>query len=84
MADVFFGRMRNQGGVSKRVALKVPRAEYASKPSAPSAFFGEVGLVSRLDPPKLAQTYATGSYGPRRTIMMEYLEGQSLLAVQRE
>jgi len=85
MAEVFLALSgAHQSGLSKLVVLKVLRPDLAPTERADFArmFYDEGRLAMRLSHPNIVQAHEVGTEDTFSFIAMEYLEGQSLSAVQ--
>ncbi len=82
MAEVYLAVGRGPGGFNKLVVLKTLRRTLAPDSDMRQAFLAEARLSARLNHPNVVQVYevvdTTVPY-----IVMEYLEGQTLSAIQR-
>ncbi len=83
MANVYLALSRGPDGFRKAVVIKKLRATYADDPEFVQMFREEARLAARLNHPNIVQTLDFGTEGDRYVIVMEYLEGQSLHAIQR-
>jgi eukaryotic-like serine/threonine-protein kinase len=82
MADVFLGVARKPGGFNKLVVLKVLRAQYAHDVEFSKMFFDEARLSARFNHPNVVQTFEVEEDQGRHFLVMEYLEGQPLAALE--
>jgi len=83
MGDVYLALLRGPAGVKKLQVLKQLLPEYANDPELCAMFLDEGRLATRLSHPNIVQTNAVIEEGSSYFIQMEYLEGQSLYAIQR-
>lgn len=70
------------GNFKKLMVLKTIREELAFDPDIVAMFLGEARLCARLNHANLVQVYEVME-SPRPRIVMEYLEGLSLIEIQR-
>jgi eukaryotic-like serine/threonine-protein kinase len=84
MADVWLVVMLGPAGFSKLLALKELKPEYCSSAEFVAMVMAEARLAARLGHPNIVQTFEVGLNGRRPGIVMEWLDGQSLLALQRQ
>jgi eukaryotic-like serine/threonine-protein kinase len=80
MAEVFEGRDRL---LARRVAIKVPLAQYAHDPEFAQRFRREAQAAASLSHPGVVAVYDTGSENGTHFIVMEYVEGRTLKDVIR-
>lgn len=83
MARVFLAVSHGPIGFSKLAVLKVVRPQLAEDPEILSMFLDEARLAGRLNHANVVQTYEVGEEDGRYVLVMEYLEGQPLRALQR-
>jgi serine/threonine-protein kinase len=83
MAHVFLAVSHGPVGFSKLAVLKVVRPQLAEDPEILSMFLDEARLAGRLNHANVVQTYEVGEEDGRYVLVMEYLEGQPLRALQR-
>ncbi|MBI5533354.1 MAG: serine/threonine protein kinase [Deltaproteobacteria bacterium] len=84
MARVLLALSRGPARVKKLVVIKEILADLASDAEFVAMFLDEARLASRLSHPNVIDIYEVGIDGsdpPRPFIVMEYLEGQSLLGL---
>jgi len=81
MADVYLASAAGLASFNKLLVLKVLRADAA--PEFLHMFLDEARLSACFNHPHIVQTYEVGEVGGRYFIALEYLDGQSLRAVQR-
>ena len=83
MGDVYLAILRGPAGVKKLQVVKLLLPEYAEDPELTAMFLDEGRLATRLNHPNIVQTNAVLEEGSRYFLQMEYLEGQSLYALER-
>ncbi len=83
MAHVFLAVSHGPVGFSKLAVLKVVRPQLAEDPEILRMFLDEARLAGRLNHANVVQTYEVGEEDGRYVLVMEYLEGQPLRALQR-
>jgi serine/threonine protein kinase len=83
MGDVYLATTDGVAGFSKLLVVKELRAEQADDDVYVNMFMDEARLAARLSHPNIVQTIEVGSDGPRRFLVMEYLDGQPLHRVLR-
>lgn len=83
MAHVFLAVAHGPVGFSKLAVLKVVRPHLAEDPEILQMFLDEARLAGRLNHANVVQTYEVGEEDGRYVLVMEYLEGQPLRAIQR-
>lgn len=83
MANVYLAEAKGPSGFCKLVVLKTLLPQFADEPEVRESFLEEARLAGRLNHANVVQTYEIGHEGDRDVIVMEYLEGQSLVNVQR-
>src|SRR5688572_25149898 len=81
MAQVHLALMRGPLGFNKLLVVKSMR-EGLSDPIYLRSFMHEARLAAQLNHANIVQTYEVGEHGGQLFIAMEYVEGQSLRAVQ--
>ena len=88
MADVFLAVSRSQTGLEKLAVIKRLRPEVAEDDEELEHFKGmfwdEAKLAMLLSHPNVVHTYDASDTEDSLYIVMEYIEGQSLGALQRE
>ena len=82
MAEVYLALSRGPNGFHKLVVLKLLRTHLAEDEGFLGMFLAEARLAARLNHANIVQTYEIGVEGGRHAIVMEYLEGRSLSAVE--
>jgi hypothetical protein len=84
MASVYLGRLAGPLGFNKLFVIKTLRDELADgHEDYVTMFLDEARLSARLNHPNIVQTYDVGEDNGRYFMAMEYLEGQSLRAVDK-
>ena len=83
MASVFLAAAHGPVGFSKLSVLKVIRAHLAEDPEILQMFLDEARLAGRLNHSNVVQTYEVGELDGQYVLVMEYLEGQPLRAINR-
>ena len=83
MAELFLARRCEFGSVEKRVVVKTILPELASRDEFVHMLINEARLASQLDHPNLVRIYDLGREAGRPYIVMEYLHGESALAMWR-
>lgn len=81
MARVVLAALDGPLGVQKLLVIKEMLPELAKDPEFVTMFTDEARIASRLDHPNVVQTYELVHEDDRYFFVMEYLEGQSLSAV---
>ncbi len=79
MATVYLARRAGLGGFSRSVAIKRLRAEVAQAPPFLAMLIDEANLAARIHHPNVASTLEFASDGDEHYLVMEYVEGGSLL-----
>ncbi len=82
MARVLLTVAAGKAGFEKLLVVKELRDDLAGDPEFLTMFLDEARLAARLNHPNVVQTYEVGQDGDRHYIAMDYLEGQSLIALQ--
>jgi eukaryotic-like serine/threonine-protein kinase len=80
MAEVFEGRDRL---LARRVAIKVPLAQYAHDPEFAQRFRREAQAAASLSHPGVVAVYDTGTENGTHFIVMEFVDGRTLKEVIR-
>ncbi len=81
MSDVYLAASTGLGGFQKLVVIKVSRV--SDDPAFAQMFLDEARLSARLSHSNIVQTYEVGEENGRQFIVMEYLDGPSLHALNR-
>jgi serine/threonine-protein kinase len=80
-ANVSLAVARGPEGFKKLFVVKQLRSVYAQDPEFKAMFMTEARLSARLNHPHVVQVYEVLEQGVTPTILMEYIEGQTLDAV---
>jgi serine/threonine protein kinase len=80
-ANVSLAVARGPEGFKKLFVVKQLRTVYAQDPEFRAMFMTEARLSARLNHPHVVQVYEVFQQGVTPTILMEYIEGQTLDAV---
>jgi serine/threonine-protein kinase len=80
-ANVSLAVARGPEGFKKLFVVKQLRSVYAQDPEFRAMFMTEARLSARLNHPHVVQVYEVFEQGVTPTILMEYIEGQTLDAV---
>lgn len=83
MARLYLGVQRGPFELKKLVAIKEMRQEIASDPHFFSMFVDEARIAARLSHPNVVHTYEVLDDAPNYYLVMEFLDGQSLLEIVR-
>ena len=83
MARLYLGVQRGPFEVKKLVAIKEMRQEITSDPHFFAMFVDEARIAARLSHPNVVHTYEVLDEAPNYYLVMEFLDGQSLLEVVR-
>ena len=83
MGVAYLAVAQGPGGFAKLKVVKRLRSDLAADPRAVEMFLAEARLAARLRHPNVVQTNEVGYDGKHYFLEMEYLEGQSLDALQR-
>jgi ABC-type branched-subunit amino acid transport system substrate-binding protein len=83
MGVVYLALAQGPAGFAKLKVIKRLRPDFAAEPWAVEMFLAEARLAARLRHPNVVQTNEVGFDGRHYFMEMEYLEGQSLDALQR-
>jgi len=83
MARLFLARQSGPGGFSRRVAIKVIHPEIASDPEIVKMFLDEARLGGAIRHPNVAQVEAIDEHEGAPYLVMEYIEGATLMQVLR-
>jgi len=82
MAKAYLALMQGPGGFSKLLVVKAMK-EGLVEPEYIEMFMHEARLAAQLSHPNVVQSYEIGEIEGRFFFAMEYLDGQSLRALQR-
>jgi serine/threonine-protein kinase len=83
MARVRLAALQGPGGFNKLVVLKELRLDFAEDAEFVAMFLDEARLAARLNHPNIVQTNEVGRSHKTCFMAMEYLDGQSLVAMLR-
>lgn len=83
MARVYLGVQHGPFATKRLVVLKQLREEIANDPQFLEMFIDEARIALRLNHPNVVHTYEVLDETPDYYLVMEYLEGQSLLEILR-
>jgi tRNA A-37 threonylcarbamoyl transferase component Bud32 len=78
MANVYLATPRDVAGGPALVVIKQIRPELAADPELRSLFFDEARIAARLRHPNVVTTYEIVEQDGQYSMVMEYLEGQTL------
>ena len=82
MGIVYLALVRGPGGFNKLFCVKVLKDHMAEDPKLVAMFLDEARLAAKLNHPNVVQTIEVGSDAGQHFIAMEYLEGQSVHALE--
>jgi eukaryotic-like serine/threonine-protein kinase len=82
MGIVYLALVRGPGGFNKLFCVKILKDHMAEDPKLVAMFLDEARLAAKLNHPNVVQTIEVGSDAGQHFIAMEYLEGQSLHALE--
>ncbi|HEY5955321.1 MAG TPA: serine/threonine-protein kinase [Polyangiaceae bacterium] len=83
MAHVYLAMSQGLAGFSKLVVLKILKQELATKPELRDGFLREARVSARMGHPNVVAVNAVEEHEGVPVIVMEYLQGQPLSAIQR-
>jgi serine/threonine-protein kinase len=83
MATVYLGRALGAGGFQRMMALKVMQPHLARDPHFVDMFLDEARLAARIRHPNVVATFDIEQEDGVLCLVMEYVEGASLLELQR-
>jgi serine/threonine-protein kinase len=83
MAHVYLAISQGMAGFSKLVVLKILKQELAKNPELRDGFLREARVSARMGHPNVVAVNAVEEHAGVPVIVMEYLQGQSLSAIQR-
>ncbi len=83
MAEIFLAELRGTKGFSKRVVLKVLKAEHLDDAEQQSMFADEARLGSKLEHAHIPRVLELGEEDGLPFMVQEYVEGPNLDVVQR-
>ncbi len=81
MGEVFLASLRRQAGFNKLVVVKRILPAFAKDPEFVDMFVHEARLSAALDHPNIVRVYDFGRAGDSFFLVMEYLHGDTLLAL---
>ena len=81
MAEVVLAQMRVGRGLKKLVVMKRIWSDLANDPDFVSHFVREARIGARMNHPNIVQTFEVLEDLERPTVVMEYLDGQTLTSV---
>lgn len=81
MGSVLLARRRGPGAFEKLVAIKTIRAELAGAQQVRAMFLDEAAILARLSHPAVATVHDFGEEGGNLYLVMEYVAGVSLYAI---
>jgi serine/threonine protein kinase len=81
MGVVHLAMSRGPQGFTKLLVLKIMRKELVGDEDLHRMFLEEARISARLAHPNIVQLYEVSDFGGSPTIVMEYLEGQSLSSI---
>jgi serine/threonine protein kinase len=84
MANVYLAAVGGPGSFNKLLVIKALRSDVQTAPEFVQMFLDEARLSARFNHPNIVQTYEVGEADGVYFIAMEYLDGQTLRAVQRK
>jgi len=84
MATVHLGRLIGPVGFSRTVAIKRLHAQFAKNPDFSAGFVDEARLAARIHHPNVVPTIDILAAEGELSLVMEYVEGDSLAALARE
>jgi serine/threonine-protein kinase len=83
MGNVYLAVAHGPAGFSKLFAVKELKPELVEDEAFVAMFLDEARLAARLTHPNIVQTNEVGSEGNRPFMVMEFLDGRSLLHLRR-
>jgi eukaryotic-like serine/threonine-protein kinase len=83
IATVYFGRLRGPHGFSRTVAIKKLHPQLAADPDLVASLLDEARLASKVRHPNVVPTLDVVSEGNEPLVVMEYIHGDSLIALIR-
>jgi eukaryotic-like serine/threonine-protein kinase len=83
MATVYFGRFQGEGGFSRTVAVKCLHPQFALDPEFRAMFVDEARLCARIRHPNVVSTLDVVGVEGELSIVMEYVQGESLARLLR-
>jgi serine/threonine-protein kinase len=82
-ATVYCGRLLGPGGFSRIVAIKRLHAQYANDPAFSKMFLDEARVAARIRHPNVVATLDVVAEDGEVSLVMEYVEGESLARLLR-
>jgi hypothetical protein len=79
MGEVYKARLEGEGGFARAVVLKRLLLDHSTNPDATRSFAREAEIAARIAHPNVVQIYDVQSEGGEPFMIMEFLEGLSLL-----
>ena len=83
MAEVHYGTLSAQGGVSRPVAIKKLHPQLASAVEARAILLDEARLVARVQHPNVVQLIDVVTEGSDLFLVLEYVHGETLASLLR-
>jgi serine/threonine protein kinase len=83
MATVYLGRMVTPAGFARTVAIKRLHPHVASDPDFVAMFFDEARLAMRIQHPNVVGTFDVAQVRDELLLVMDYVHGDSLVALMR-
>src|SRR5689334_6854534 len=83
MATIHLGRLIGPVGFSRTVAIKKLHPQLAKDPQFTTMFLDEARLAARIHHPNVVQTLDVVAQGGEVFLVMDYVAGESLAAIQR-
>src|SRR5262245_12499105 len=83
MAEIYLVRATGIAGFEKTLVLKRIRPDHASEPPFIEMFLAEARLAATLDHPNIVHVHDIGEADGSYFFTMEYVHGESVLAIQR-
>ncbi len=84
MATVYIGRLNSEAGFGRVVAIKRLHPHLAREPQFVSMFLDEARLAARIQHPNVVPILDVVTLGTELFLVMEYVKGESLVALLRE
>jgi eukaryotic-like serine/threonine-protein kinase len=83
MAEILLGKVHGPSGFERPVVIKRILPSLVSQPHFVNMFLDEAQVVARIQHPNVIHVHELGQDGDELYIVMEYLEGESLLSLLR-
>jgi serine/threonine-protein kinase len=83
MAEILLGKLIGPSGFERPVVIKRILSNLARQASFVRMFLDEAQVVSRIQHPNVVAVHELGQDGEELFLVMEYLEGESLLSIMR-